>query len=137
MTDRAGRQPCVRGLPKQLTGPLTQLLDRWATGRIMAFIHHGQQANIFLRIATGKALDRALTTGEAPCLPILVNQSRELLAGIPTDFPQIAADEPFLRLGESQVLKLNQGSLNPLITFIFCTEDREGDGLGASRNSSR
>ena len=36
-----------------------------------------------------------------------------------------------------RVLKLDQGGLNPLITFILRTEDGEGDGLGSGRNPSR
>ena len=36
-------------------------------------------------------------------------------------------------LGERQVLKLDQGGLNPLITFILRTEDGEGDGLDSGQ----
>ena len=105
MPDRDGRQPCVFGLAKELTRPLTQFFDRGPTGGVMAGIHGGQQANIFLRIPTGKALDGALAADHAPCLAILVNEPREGLPRIPTHLFQIAADKPFVGLRESQVLK--------------------------------
>ena len=82
-----------------------QLLHGWAARRVVPFIHGSQQTDIFCRIPMNKALYRPLTARHAPRLAILVNEPRELLPGIPAHLFQIAADEPFVGLRESEVLK--------------------------------
>lgn len=130
MADGDGCQPLILRLAKELTGPLTELLDRGAAGRIVAGIHGGQQADILVGIPTGKALHGALAARHPSRLAILLNQARELLSRIPADLHQIANDQPFMGLGEGQILKRDQARLNPLITIILGTEHRKRDGLG-------
>lgn len=59
-----------------------------------------------------------------------MNKPSELLLGIPTHFSEIAEDEAFLRPGECQGTQTWQGRLKSLVTFIFGTEQGEGDWLG-------
>ncbi len=58
------RQRSVFRLAKDLTGPLTELLDRRATGGGVALIHRGQQADIFFGVLSFETGQRALTTFE-------------------------------------------------------------------------
>ena len=136
MTDRDGREALIFGLAKELPRPLTQFFDCGATGSVMAGIHGGEQANILCGIPTGKALDGARAGEHAPCLTILVNETREVPARIPADLFQITTDESFVGLREGQVLKRESVRLNPLITFSLRTEHRESDGLGARQKGS-
>ena len=80
MADGDGREPLILRLAKELTGPLTEFLDCRATGRVVAGIHGGEQADILVGIPTGKALDRPLTASDPSRLAIVLNQPRELLA---------------------------------------------------------
>ena len=71
-----------------------------------------------------------MTAPHPPGLAIVVNQSCQLLPGIPTHLQQIADDNAFVRLGERQVFKGDEDPLNPLITLILGAQHREGDRLG-------
>ena len=85
MTDRDRSQYGVFRLPKDLTGPLTELLDRLAAGCVMAHIHVRQQANIFFSVFALEPGHCTLTALGPAGLTVLGDHSCELLTGIAAD----------------------------------------------------
>ena len=81
MADRDRGQRGVLALAEDRTGPLTQFLDRRPAGRVMAFVHGGQQTDVRRRVALRKTPHGALTALQGAGLAVLLNQPGELLAG--------------------------------------------------------
>ena len=66
-------------LAKDLTGPLTRLLDVGSAGCVMALIHRRQQADILLGVLLFKAGHGPLAALDLTCLAVLGNQPGKLL----------------------------------------------------------
>ena len=124
-------QRSVLRLTKDLTGPLTQLLDGGSAGCVVALIHRRQQADILLGVLLGKARHGPLAALEPARLAVLGNQSGELLAGIAADLYQVADHHPFSLARAFQIAEFNQFSLNPAVAGVLVAGDRKGHRLGA------
>ncbi|MGI9288340.1 MAG: hypothetical protein ACR2P1_23345 [Pseudomonadales bacterium] len=58
-------------------------------------------------------------------------QAGDLLVRIPADLHEVADQYAFVLFAQRQIVKFDQGFLNPLITGILINDDLEGDRLGA------